>query len=371
MSRWSETKTTAASLKKFEERFASAFGAHSASRSANISPYDVISTGSLAFDEALGVGGLARGRLHQFFGKPQAGKTTAALRLVASAQRQYPQKMCSWADLEQTFDPQWAVKNGVDLTRLFLYRNPSTAEDASEAFKQMVESGMFSVSVYDAVGAGISEADLDRPAEEASKVGAVAKVMTRLIQQISAMAAQNFSLPLIIGQVRANVDTSSSNGKGPKETTTGGYLLAHALSTSTEFRAGERRYVSVDAEQRWVGTLTTLTVRKNKVAAPGRVAKYWYMIQETSRWGPVGIDVADEAASFAKKLSLFPMSGSRYTLAEGVEVNGLAKLTEYIRANPQVISEIRERMIAKISSEVVEDTEDKTIADVAAAAEGV
>src|SRR5690606_17009642 len=157
----------ATALKRFEERFSKSFGAGTLQRSAEVNPYEVISTGSLTLDYCLSVGGYVEGRLVEIWGPDGVGKTTLSLIGLAEAQRKHPDKMVAFIDMERKFDKAWAASHGVDLERLYLY-SPETAEDVADALKELCNSGLVSMVVLDSVGAMIPEKEIEKGADEAT-----------------------------------------------------------------------------------------------------------------------------------------------------------------------------------------------------------
>lgn len=340
----------AAALRTFEARFAKTFGDAVTLRRAEHPEYDVISTGSLLLDVALGVGGTIKGRLTEVWGPESVGKSTLSLISVAEAQHKDPEAMQGWVDMEQRFDPAWATKLGVDTSRLYL-AEPNNAEDVADLMKAMLTSGLMNKVVLDSIGGMVSRGEMEKDAEEVT-VGQVPKIVTRMVK-IAAVEARRHGVDVwIINQVRARIGGMPM--RGADTTRGGGFALGHGTTHRLKVRrSGERLTIGKDETAVQVGAEIVINVEKNSVASPGRNAKIMLINEATEKYGPVGIDQATEAHQLATLYDLFERTGSNVTFADGTKVNGREKQIEHMRANPTIVSKIREIALRRVAHEVV------------------
>jgi recombination protein RecA len=343
----------AAALKKFEESFAKIFG--DAVPLKRDFKYDVIPTGSVELDVALGVGGYIKGRLVEIWGPEGTAKTTSAMIAVAQAQKTDPDKLQGWIDMEQTYDPAWARAHGVDTSKV-LVAQPNSAEDVADIAKTLLDSGLINMLVVDSVGGMVGKAEFEKDADEAT-VALIAKIVTRMVKIAAVIARQQEVAVLIINQVRANI---SGNGRGPATTRGGGFALGHVTTHRIKARKTATPPYTVgtaakgNVEQ--VGQEIAFVVEKNKVAPPGRTATLTMFNQRTAQYGEVGIDRAFEAFGFAKRLNLFEaVSGAHYTLADGTKHLGKDPTIAHLRTRPDLVDGIRVKALAAIAHEVVQD----------------
>lgn len=342
-----------AALKKFEETFTKLFG-DSVPLKRDFK-YDVISTGSLELDYAMGCGGYIKGRLAEIWGPEGTGKTTMALVAIAEAQKADPEKMQGWVDMEQTFDPAWAKLQGVDTTKVYVAQ-PNSAEDVADIVKSMLESGLINMLVVDSVGGMVSKAEFEKDAEDAV-VASVAKIVTRMVKIAAVYARAHDVAMLIINQVRANI---SGNGRGPAMTRGGGFALGHVTTHRLKAkRTGTTPYTvgtAATGSLVQVGQEIAFEVEKNKVAPPKRTATVTMWNQETEKYGPVGVDKASEAFSLANRLGLYETrSGAHYTFSDGVKLHGKDAVIAHFRVTPSLVEEIRTKALASIADQIVQD----------------
>lgn len=339
----------AAAVKKFEERFGKTFGENTLKRTSKINPYEVISTGSLTLDYKLGVGGVVLGRCNEWWGPPNVGKSTWNLILMAQAQRQYPAKMGGWIDAEHKFDAAWAAAHGVDLDRLYVY-TPESSEDVADAMKQMLTSDLFCNIVVDSIGAMIPEAEMEKDAGE-SAMGKAAGVITRMVKMAATYADKHGVSVNYINQQRANLSY------GADTTTGGGFALKHCTTMKFKLRAtGTPPYkVKIDGEDVQVGREIALVIERNGVAPAYKTAIVSLITVATEKYGPLGIDAADEAASMGILTKVVQQSGAWYTLPGGHRVNGKPALVEYLRTDDAMREAIRKSVLAVASGEILDE----------------
>lgn len=345
----------AASMRAFEDRFAKTFGADTLKRSAEIVPYEVISTGSLNLDYRLTVGGYVEGRITEIWGPDGVGKTTLALMGLSEAQKKHKEKMVAFIDMEQKFDRAWAVAHGIDLERLYLY-SPQSAEDVADALKEMCGSGLFSMVVVDSVGAMIPEAEKEKDAGE-SAMGKFAGIVTRMVKIAAPGAAKTGTVVLLINQVRANL------GYGQDQTTGGGFALKHVTTMKFKMRrTGTPPFkVKIGKEDRVVGHEIAIEVQRNGVGPAYRTAIVSLFHVSTEKYGPIGIDKVDEAATLGIESGVIKQTGAWYELPGGQRHNGREKVVEALRQDHQMYDAISVAVLASVSGEVTEEVSPEDI----------
>jgi recombination protein RecA len=350
-----KTSAQAAALAKFKAGFAKSFGEDTLKTYGTDYKYDVIPTGSIALDYALGCGGWIKGRISELWGPEQLGKSTELMISMAEAQRIDPDSMQAWIDAEKTWDPHWAELHGVDLERV-LIAQPDNAEDVADIAKEMVTSGLINMLTLDSVGAMIARAEKEKDASEAT-VALVAKIVTRMTKLMAAEAPKYGVAVAIINQARANI-----SGNGPRAaalTRTGGFALSHVTTHRCKFGRGKETYTigtrtDTRNTQVQVGQQVAITVEKNKVAPPKRTALLTFFNTATPQYGPVGIDKAFDAYSMGLQTGVIAQAGAYYTLPNGDKVKSKETLLETLRANQEARDLVRERVLATVAGEVVD-----------------
>lgn len=354
-------KATTAAREKFEEEFARSMGVTPKTKPKKV---QIVPTGIMALDYALAVGGVPVGRIMEMWGPEHAGKTTAAIWMAVQFQQAFPQRMIAWVDMEQTFDQEWAEKLGLDMSRVYFY-TPETAEDVADAIKRFVNSGICSFVVLDSVGGMISRVEIEKEADEAT-VGKVPGIVTRMVKIASPAAARNETTVCVINQVRANI-----GGYGPDEDTGGGWALKHVTTMKIQVRkiggAGTSREVkrpgSADDKKIPVGHKIAMRVQKNKMGPYGQVAEVWLHNVATRDFGPIGFDNVGDTFGFAKRLGLLgPRAKSGYYLLGEEEVRGEPAAVEALRLRPDVVADLRTRILAT-REDLVNEEVDETPAE--------
>lgn len=354
------SKALTGAREKFAAEFAKAFGEGSLERFEDTNPYVVIPTGSISLDMALGVGGLVVGRLHEWWGTEGIGKTSLALNLVAQAQAAFPDQFVSWVDMERTFDWPWAIANGVDPNRLWLMK-PSSAEEAADAVKKFTSGkGVVSLVVLDSIGAMIAEKEKEKGAGDAV-VGNQAKIVTRMVKMAAVECSNNNTTLLMINQVRANI------GYGADTTTGGGWALKHCTTTKVKFgRTGSSPLTVGKGEDKTeVGHEVACRVERNKVSLPRLKGEFVLLRVETTEYGPIGVDRADEACRLGIKYGIIGSAGSWFTLPlTGERVQGREKVLSILRESPDIVTHIRTQLLAISAKDVLaEEQKDDPPAD--------
>jgi recombination protein RecA len=340
-----------AAMAKFEERFAKVFGEDSLVADEAEVPYKVISTGSIALDYALGVGGYVLGRVTEVWGQDDLGKSTLAMQGCREAQRAYPDRLVGWIDMERKWDWAWARTHGMDTSkaRFRLYR-PESAEDVADALKEMIRSGLFSMIVLDSIGAMIPEAEKEKDADEAVMM-IQAKVITRMVKIAAVEADKTETAVVLLNQVRA--DTSMSRRT---TTTGGGFALKHSSTHKIELKRGGDTPLSikVDGVNQQVGHQIACFIERNKVAPAKKTAFITLVTTATEKYGPVGIDKADEAAVMGIKTGVIAQSGAYYTfVATGERVKTRDTVVAKLREDPELVDAVREGVLATLVDSIV------------------
>ncbi len=287
---------------------------------------EVISTGSLGLDIALGIGGLPRGRVVEIYGPESSGKTTLALHVLAEAQR------CggtgAFIDAEHALDPSYARKLGVDVDNL-LISQPDAGEQALEITDTLVRSGAVDVLVIDSVAALVPRAELEGEMGD-SHVGLQARLMSQALRKLSGSIARSRCMVIFINQIRIKIGVMFGN----PETTTGGY----ALKFYSSVRLDIRRISAIKDRDRVTGNQTRAKVVKNKVAPPFRVVEFDIMYGEgISKVGEL-VDLGLQAGVIEKSGAWFSYGGQR--IGQGREN---AKL--FLKENPEVANKIERTVL--------------------------
>jgi len=288
---------------------------------------DVISTGSLGLDLALGIGGLPRGRVVEIYGPESSGKTTLALHVIAEAQKK--NGACAFIDAEHALDPVYARKLGVNLDDL-LISQPDSGEQALEIADTLVRSGAVDVLVVDSVAALVPRAELEGEMGDAH-VGLHARLMSQALRKLTASVSKSNTMIIFINQIRMKIGVMFGN----PETTTGGNALKFYASVRLEIR----RIGAIKERDEVVGNQTRIKVVKNKLAPPFRVVDFDIMYGEgVSKPGEL-IDLGQKAGLVEKSGSWFSYSGTR--IGQGRE-----NAKQYLRDNPKVAAEIEAQLRA-------------------------
>jgi recombination protein RecA len=290
---------------------------------------DVISTGSLALDLALGVGGIPRGRIIEIYGPEAGGKTTLSLSIIAQAQR--AGGVAAFVDAEHALDPNYARNLGVDVENL-LVSQPDTGEQALEIVELLTRSGAVDVIVVDSVAALTPQAEIEGQMGDAF-VGLQARMMSQAMRKLTAALAKSNTAAIFINQIREKVGVMYGN----PETTPGGRALKFYASVRLDVRRqGQPIKVGNDA----VGNRVRVKVTKNKVAPPFREA-------EIELYYGKGIDPLADLVTVAVAAEVIQKSGSWLSYGEVRLGQGKEKAAEYLKGDPKMAQEIREKVLAQ------------------------
>ncbi len=297
---------------------------------------DVIPTGALSLDAALGVGGMPRGRVVEIFGPESSGKTTLALHVVAEAQKRGG--MAAFVDAEHALDAQYAKRLGVDVDNL-LVSQPDYGEQALEIAEALIRSNAVDVVVVDSVAALVPKAELDGEMGD-SLPGLQARLMSQALRKLTGLVSKSKTCLIFINQIREKIGVMFGN----PETTTGG----RALKFYASVRADIRRVASIKDAERVVGNRTRVKVVKNKIAPPFREAEFDILYGEgISKEGDL-IDVAAEREILEKTGAWFSYGGER--IGQGRE-NARQFLREHAEVSKKLEMEVRKALNLPVPAE--------------------
>ena len=282
---------------------------------------DVIPTGNLLIDRALGVGGFARGRIVEIYGPESSGKTTLTLTAIAQAQKSGG--LAAFIDVEHALDPQYAARLGVNLDDL-LVSQPSSGEEALQICEALVRSNAIDVIVVDSVAALTPRAEIEGDMGD-SHVGLLARLMSQALRKLAGSISKTNCIVIFINQLREKVGVVYGN----PEVTTGGRALKFYASVRIEVR----RIEAIKNGSEVVGNRTRAKIVKNKVAPPFREAEFEIMYGE-------GISKLGELVDLAVKLDLIQKSGSWFSMGDTRLGQGKDAVKKYLQDNPELAEKI-------------------------------
>ena len=288
---------------------------------ANSVDVEVIPTGSLTLDMALGVGGLPRGRVIEIYGPESSGKTTVALHVVAEAQKMGGE--AAFIDAEHALDPVYAKKLGVDIDNLIVAQ-PDTGEQALDIAEALVRSGALDVIVVDSVAALVPKAEIDGEMGD-SHVGLLARLMSQALRQLTAVISKSGTVVIFINQLREKVGVMYGN----PETTPGGRALKFFSSVRLDVRRGE----VIKNGTELIGNKTKVKVVKNKVAPPFKTAEFDILYGE-------GISKEGNILDFAVENNIIKKSGAWFSYNGEKIGQGRDNVRKYMVENKEFTAEI-------------------------------
>ena len=286
-------------------------------------PIEVVSTGSLGLDLALGVGGLPRGRVVEVYGPESSGKTTLALQVIAEMQKLGG--TCAFIDAEHALDVKYAQNLGVQMKDLLLSQ-PDTGEQALEITDSLVRSGSLDLIVVDSVAALTPKSEIEGDMGDALP-GLQARLMSQALRKLTASIMRTKCLVIFIDQIRMKI-----GGYGNPETTAGG----NALKFYSSVRLDIRRVGAIKKGEEVIGNETRVKVVKNKVAPPFKDATFDILYGE-------GISRLGELIDIGVSLNVVEKSGAWFTY-DGNRLQGKDKLREFLKANPEVANSLEARI---------------------------
>ncbi len=286
---------------------------------------EVISSGSLGLDMALGIGGLARGRIIEIYGPESSGKTTLALHAVAEAQKLGG--TCAFIDAEHALDPTYARKLGVDVDSL-LISQPDAGEQALEIADTLVRSGAVDVLVIDSVAALVPRAELEGDMGD-SHVGLHARLMSQALRKLTGSVSRSKTMMIFLNQIRLKIGVMFGN----PETTTGG----NALKFYASVRLDIRRIGQIKDKDEVVGNQTRVKVVKNKLAPPFRQVEFDIMYGE-------GISKVGELIDLGVKAAIVEKSGAWFSYDSQRIGQGRENSKQFLRDHPEVAASIERKI---------------------------
>ncbi len=303
--------------------------------------FEAISTGSIGLDVALGIGGLPKGRVVEIYGPESSGKTTLTLQVIAEAQK--VGGTAAFVDAEHALDPKYAEKLGVDVDEL-LVSQPDTGEQALEITDMLVRSSAVDIIVIDSVAALTPKAEIEGDMGD-SHMGLQARLMSQALRKLTGNIKRSNTMVIFINQIRMKIGVMF----GSPETTTGG----NALKFYSSVRLDIRRIGAIKKGDEITGNQTRVKVVKNKVSPPFRMAEFEILYGE-------GISREGEIIDYGVELELVEKSGSWYSYKNDRIGQGKENVRDFLRANPEISSEIEEQIRAKLLPQKETD-EDKSV----------
>lgn len=292
-------------------------------------PVEVIPTGSIALDVALGIGGLPRGRIIEIYGPESSGKTTLTLHAIANAQR--AGGIAAFIDAEHALDPEYAQKLGVDIDAL-LVSQPDTGEQALEIADMLIRSGSVDLVVVDSVAALVPKAEIEGEMGD-SHVGLQARLMSQALRKITGGLNQTKTTAIFINQLREKIGVFF----GSPETTSGGKALKFYASVRLDIRRIQTLKDGADA----VGNRTRVKVVKNKMAPPFKQAEFDIL------YG-IGISREGSLIDFGVEHGLIKKSGAWYTYDGEQLGQGMENSRRFLIEHPEIAAEIEEKILVKL-----------------------
>ena len=293
----------------------------------SIEPIEVISTGSLTVDKALGVGGIPKGRIVEIYGPESSGKTTMALQVVANCQKNGG--TCAFIDAEHALDIGYAEKLGISVQNL-LVSQPDTGEQALEIVDQLVNSGAVDLIVIDSVAALVPKAEIEGEMGD-SHMGLHARLMSQALRKITGAVKKTNCTVIFINQIRMKIGVMF----GSPETTTGG----NALKFYASVRMDIRRIGSIKKGDEIIGNETRVKIVKNKVAPPFKEAEFEILFGQ-------GVSTEGEIIDLGVKYNIIDKSGAWYAYNGSKIGQGKDNTREYLKQNPELLAEIEGKLRA-------------------------
>ncbi|MCI6278843.1 MAG: recombinase RecA [Bacteroidales bacterium] len=291
-----------------------------------IEPVDVIPTGSMLLDLALGVGGYPRGRIVEIYGPEGSGKTTLAIHAMAECQK--TGGLAAIIDAENAFDRFYAENLGVDLTKLWISQ-PDNGEQALMIAEDLIRSSAMDLVVIDSVAALTPKGEIDGDMGE-NKIGLQARLMSQALRKLAAVINKTNTTCIFINQLREKI-----GGYGTAETTTGGNALKYYASVRLDIRKGER---IMDSAGTQVGNMIRAKVVKNKVAPPFKKAEFEILYGK-------GIQRNGEILDAAEEMDIVRKSGSWFSYGDTRLGQGREKAKAALEENPDLLAEIEKKVV--------------------------
>jgi len=289
----------------------------------------VISTGSIALDLALGIGGIPRGRVIEIYGPEASGKTTLALQVVAETQK--VGGAAAFIDAEHALDVSYAKRLGVNTDDL-LISQPDTGEQALEISEILVRSGGVDIVVVDSVAALVPRAEIEGEMGD-SHMGLQARLMSQALRKLTAITSKSMTTVIFINQIRHKIGIMFGN----PETTTGG----NALKFYASVRLDIRRIAAIKDGQEVVGSRTRVKIVKNKLAPPFREVEFDIIFGE-------GISREGDVIDLAVEMGIVEKAGTWYSYGDSRIGQGRENAKEYLKAHPETMKEVEEKIMIQV-----------------------
>lgn len=294
-----------------------------------ISDIEVIPSGSLALDIALGVGGYPRGRIVEIYGPESSGKTTLTLHAIAEAQK--AGLSCAFIDAEHAFDPTYAKNLGIDLDDMIISQ-PDNGEAALEIADTLVRSGAIDLIIIDSVAALVPQVELEGGMAD-NQMGLQARLMSKALRKLTSTVSKTNATVIFINQIRMKIGVMF----GSPETTTGGNALKFYASVRLDIRRG----TAIKDQEEVLGNETRVKVVKNKVAPPFKTADFEIIYGE-------GVSRVGEVIDLAVKHEILEKSGSWYAYKGSKIGQGKENTKTYLKENPKIAEEIENAVREKL-----------------------
>lgn len=288
-----------------------------------------IPTGSLSVDIALGVGGVPRGRIIEIYGPESSGKTTLCLHIIAEAQQK--SGICGFVDVEHALDPAYAAKIGVDINNLYVSQ-PDTGEQALEITEALVRSGAMDVVVVDSVAALVPRAEIEGEMGD-SHVGLQARLMSQALRKLTGAVKNSGTCLIFTNQLRQKIGVMFGN----PETTSGGMALKFYASVRLDIR----RIQAIKQGSDVIGNRTRVTVKKNKVAPPFKVAEFDIMYNE-------GISTVGDLIDLGVEHDIITKRGAFYRYNDDLIGQGREASKDFLRTNPDIATDVDKLVREKV-----------------------
>jgi len=306
---------------------------------------EAISTGSLALDAAIGIGGVPRGRITEIFGPESSGKTTLAQHIIAEAQR--AGGVAAFIDVEHALDPAYAAKCGVDIDNLYISQ-PDTGEQALEIAEALVRSGAVDVVVIDSVAALVPRAEIEGEMGDVH-VGLQARLMSQALRKLVGAIKRSNTAVIFTNQLRTKIGVLFGN----PEVTSGG----RALKFYAAVRLDIRRMEAIKQGGTVIGNRTKVRVKKNKVAPPFKTAEFDIIYNE-------GISKTGDVLDMGVEVGIIEKRGAYYSYNQTRLGQGRENAKTFLKENPEILEEIEQKIRASISALSPKPSEPDTEEDV-------